>query len=84
MGAPIDEAFTTLDEAIWEVQSKAIMLSDAVRRGGAAFDLHRKVVEGYESAIWQQMPGDDPVDPIVKRAIELAETVCRAILERKQ
>jgi hypothetical protein len=42
------------------------------------------VVEQYESTIWQRMPSDDPVEPIVKRAIELAETVCRPILDRKQ
>ena len=30
------------------------------------------------------MPGDDPVEPIVKHAIELAETLCRPILERAQ
>ena len=30
------------------------------------------------------MPGDDPVEPIVKHAIELAETLCRPMLERAQ
>jgi hypothetical protein len=28
------------------------------------------------------VPSDDPVEPIVKHAIELAETLCRRILER--
>jgi len=84
LGQSVDEAFTALDDAVWEVQSKAMMLSDMVRRGGAAFVHHPDVVERYESTIWQHMPGDDPVEPIVKRAIEVAETVCRPILERKQ
>ncbi len=84
LGKPIDEAFTALDDAVWEVQSKAMRLSDMVRHGGAAFDLHLDVVQQYELAIWQHMPGDDPVEPIVKRAIVSVETVCRPILERKQ
>jgi hypothetical protein len=84
LGPPIDEAFTALDKAVWEVQSKAMMLSDMVKRGGAAFELHTDVVQQYESTIWQHMPGDDPVEPIVKRAIEVAEASCRPILERKQ
>jgi hypothetical protein len=84
LGPSIDEAFTALDQAVWEVQSKAMMLSDMVKRGGAAFNLHTDVVEQYESTIWQHMPGDDPVEPIVRRAIEVAEATCRPILERKQ
>jgi hypothetical protein len=45
LGPPIDEAFTALDDAVWEVQSKAMMLSDMVKRGGVAFDFHTNVVE---------------------------------------
>lgn len=48
LGQPIDEAFAALDAAVWEVQSKAMMLSNMVKRGGAAFDLHPDVVEQYE------------------------------------
>jgi hypothetical protein len=83
LGPPIDEAFKALDDAVWEVQRKAMMLSDMVKRGGAAFELHSDVVQQYESIIWQHVPGDDPIEPIVKRAIEVAEATCRPILERK-
>jgi hypothetical protein len=61
-----------------------MMLTDAVRRGGAAFELHRNLMEQYEATIWQRTLGDDdPVEPAVKRAIEVAERVCRPILEQK-
>jgi hypothetical protein len=83
LGQPIDEAFETLDEALWEVRSKAMMLTDMVKRGGAAFELHPDRVEQYVSTIFQRSPrDDDPVEPIVKRGIEVAERVCRPILER--
>ncbi len=42
-----------------------------------------ELVEQYENTIWQRMPGDDPVEPIVKRALEVAERVCRPILARE-
>lgn len=84
LGEPIGAAFDALNEAVWEIWSKAMMLTDAVRRGGAAFELHRDLMEQYEATIWQRTPGDDdPVEPTVKRAIEVAERVCRPILEQK-
>jgi hypothetical protein len=59
------------------------MLSDMVKRGGAAFELHPDLVEQYEATIFRLRPGDDPVEPIVERATEVAERVCRPILLRE-
>jgi hypothetical protein len=83
LGQPIDEAFAGLDDAVWEVQSKAIVLSGMVKRGGAAFELQPELVEGYLTTIWQRKLGDDPIEPILKHAIETGEKVCRPILGQK-
>jgi hypothetical protein len=84
LGQSIDKAFAELSAAVWEVQTKAMMLMGMVGRGGAAFELQPDIVEKYEATIWQSNVGDDPIEAMVKRAIELAEAVCRPILEREQ
>jgi hypothetical protein len=83
LGQPIDEAFAALDDAVGKVQSNATMLIAMVKLGGTAFERQPDLVDQYEATIWQRMPGDDPVEPLVKRAIEVAERVCRPILARE-
>jgi len=37
-----------------------------------------------EADIWQGLSDRDPIQPLIDRAIVVAETVCRPILERSQ
>jgi hypothetical protein len=83
LGERIDRAFAALEDAISEVRFAAVSLSNMVKRGGAAFQLHPDVVEKYEATIFLIRPSDDPIEPIVKRAVEIAESVCRPILSRE-
>jgi len=53
-------------------------------RGRIAFAQSPDLVEECEAAIWQSMPGGDPIQPLIQRAIEVAEAACRPILEREQ
>jgi hypothetical protein len=64
LGAPIDGAFAALEDAIWEVRLAAVSLSNMVRRGGAAFQLHPDVVEKYEPPFFWSGPAMIPSSPL--------------------
>jgi hypothetical protein len=84
LGSGIDEAFQGVRDAIIKIQVSATTLSRMADRGGTAIALNRKLIDDCEAAIWQSMPGDDPIQPLVDRAIAVAESICRPILERAQ
>jgi hypothetical protein len=84
LGFAVDEAFQQIHEALVKIQVSAGTLSRMAERGRIAFTQNQKLVEECESAIWQSMPGGDPIQPLVQRAIELVEAACRPILEREK
>ena len=84
LGLAVDEAFQKIQDAIVKIQVSAATLSSMAERGRIAFTQNHKLVEECEAAIWQSMPGGDPIQPLVKRATEVADAACRPILERAQ
>lgn len=83
LGVAIDEAFEKVREAGIDIQAAASTLRDIARGGKAAAANNEPLIRQCQSTIWQGK-GDDPILPLLGRAIEVAETVCRPILERKQ
>ena len=82
LGDAIDGAYQTFHGALVKIQVSAKTLSGMAGRGRMAFEKNEDLVRQCESAIWQEMPGEDPIQPLVERAIEVGEACCRPILER--
>jgi hypothetical protein len=82
LGAAIDEAFERVRDASIRIQASASTLRDIVRGGRKATENNKQLILQCEADIWETK-ADDPIQPLLQRAIEVAETVCRPILERK-
>lgn len=84
LGPDIEESFRAADEAIIKIQSSAITLSNMVTRGNVAFERNQDLWRRCEADIWSGAPGKDQIKPLIERAIAVAESVCRPILEKGQ
>jgi hypothetical protein len=82
LGNAIDEAFEKVRDASIRIQVSASTLRDIVRGGGKAAENNKQLILQCGAAIWETKD-DDPIQPLLQRATEVAETVCRPILERK-
>jgi hypothetical protein len=82
LGAAIDEAFEKVRDASLRIQVSASTLRDIVRSGREAAENNKQMTQQHEATIWE-IRDDDPIKPLLRRAIEIAEAVCRPILERK-
>jgi hypothetical protein len=84
LGDKIDEAFGSVHEGIIRVQAAAITLGNMTRRDKAAREGNIELVDRCEADIWQGLRDNDPIQPMIDHAIEIAEAVCFPILEGSQ
>lgn len=84
LGDNIDEAFEAVREAIIEIQVSASTLMDMVGMGQIDFEKDEKRWLQCKADIWGGAVGEDRVGPMVKRAIDIVDSVCRPILEKNQ
>jgi hypothetical protein len=82
LGNAIDEALEKVRDASIRIQVSASTLRDIVRGGGKAAENNKQLILQCGADIWETKD-DDPIQPLLQRATEVAETVCRPILERK-
>ena len=64
--------------------SAAITLGNMIGRRNDARERNIELVDRCEADIWQGLADRDPIQPMLDHAIEIAEAVCRPILERSQ
>lgn len=84
LGQQIEESFGAVHGVIVRIQVSAGTLSSMVSRGGIAMARNEALARRCEADIWSGAPGEDQLQPMVERAIAVAESVCRPILEKGQ
>ncbi|MFA6205338.1 MAG: hypothetical protein WC689_03945 [Methylocystis sp.] len=80
LGYTMDEAFRLIHEVISRIQVSATTLTNMINRGRVTRG-NQALWDRCEADIWYGLADEDPLEPIVKRAISIAEEVCRPVLE---
>ena len=81
LGDEIVEAFNAIHEVLIRVQVSASTLSNMVGRGKVAMERNQDLWRRCQADIWYSAPGEDELEPMVNRALEVADRVCRPILD---
>jgi hypothetical protein len=80
LGGEIEQAFQEITKVISRVRTSSEALMHSVKQPESVRVRNQANIEHYETDIWGGLPETDRLQPMVNRAIEIVEKVCRAIL----
>ena len=80
LGREIEQAFQEITKVISRVRTSAEALTHSVKQPESVLARNQANIERYETDIWGGLPETDRLQPMVNKAIEIVENVCRPIL----
>jgi hypothetical protein len=80
LGTEVDQAFDDISRAIRGIKISSDALAHSVTQTESVQRNNEPNLEKYRAKIWDEYSDVDPIQPILKNAIEIVESVCRPIL----